>query len=298
MTPTESSVFDKVSRTRTPLANKVCLMNATPQISVIIPTYKPGAYLQECIESICQQTIAKEMFELIIVLNGCDKPYRSNINTFLAKCQGNINVRVLQTDQPGVSNARNMGIDEAQGEFICFIDDDDWVSANYLEELTNAAQDGADIVASNVLCYSDETRLYTEDYITRAFKRISSTSNIPILQARSFMSSSCCKIIRREKIGRKRFDCHFRIGEDSLFMATISNKAKNIHTSSPNAIYYRRIRKDSASRKPDIFQTHAKTYANLAVAYAKVLLSDYTHYNWLFFASRYLALLLHFIKHL
>ena len=72
-------------------------------VSVIIPTYKPGAYLQECIESICQQTIAKEVFELIIVLNGCDEPYRSNINTFLAKCQGNINVRVLQTDQPGVT---------------------------------------------------------------------------------------------------------------------------------------------------------------------------------------------------
>ena len=147
-------------------------------VSVIIPTYKPGAYLQECIESICQQTIAKEMFELIIVLNGCDEPYRSNINTFLAKCQGNINVRVLQTDQPGVSNARNMGIDEAQGEFICFIDDDDWISANYLEELINVAQDGADIVASNVLCFSDETGLYTEDYITRAFKRIISPSNI------------------------------------------------------------------------------------------------------------------------
>ena len=159
-------------------------------VSVIIPTYKPGAYLQECIESICQQTIAKGMFELIIVLNGCDEPYRSNINTFLAKCQGNINVRVLQTDQPGVSNARNMGIDEAQGEFICFIDDDDWVSANYLEELINVAQDGADIVASNVLCYSDETGLYTEDYITRAFKRIISPSKITILQARSFMSSS------------------------------------------------------------------------------------------------------------
>ena len=130
MTSTESSVSDKVSRTRTPLANKVCFMNATPQISVIIPTYKPGAYLQECIESIGQQTIAKEMFELIIVLNGCDEPYRSNINTLLDKCQGNINVRILQTDQPGVSNARNMSTDEAQGELICFLDDDEMVSAN------------------------------------------------------------------------------------------------------------------------------------------------------------------------
>ena len=77
-------------------------------VSVIIPTYKPGAYLQECIESICQQTIAKEVFELIIVLNGCDEPYRSNINTFLAKCQGNINVRVLETPGRSVCNTRTL----------------------------------------------------------------------------------------------------------------------------------------------------------------------------------------------
>ncbi|MDY5674135.1 MAG: glycosyltransferase family 2 protein [Bacteroidaceae bacterium] len=265
-------------------------------VSVIIPTYKPGAYLQECIESICQQTIAKEVFELIIVLNGCDEPYRSNINTFLAKCQGNINVRVLQTDQPGVSNARNMGIDEAQGEFICFIDDDDWVSANYLEELINVAQDGADIVASNVLCYSDETGLYTEDYITRAFKRISSPSNIPILQARSFMSSSCCKIIRREKIGCKRFDCHFRIGEDSLFMASISNKTKHISKSSPKAVYYRRLRKSSASRTTTSLSAHIKNACHLTSAYTRILMSDILHYNWLFFASRYVALLLNILR--
>ena len=209
--------------------------------------------MQECIESICQQTIAKEVFELIIVLNGCDEPYRSNINTFLAKCQGNINVRVLQTDQPGVSNARNMGIDEAQGEFICFIDDDDWISANYLEELINVAQDGADIVASNVLCFSDETGLYTEDYITRAFKRISSPSNIPILQARS------CK-------------------------------------SSPKAVYYRRLRKSSASRTTTSLSAHIKNACHLTSAYTRILMSDILHYNWLFFASRYVALLLNILR--
>ena len=48
------------------------------QISVVLPTYKPGAYIYD-IDSIDNQTLGKEMYELIIVLNGCNEPYKTNI---------------------------------------------------------------------------------------------------------------------------------------------------------------------------------------------------------------------------
>ncbi len=265
-------------------------------VSVIIPTYKPGTYLIECLESICQQTIAREKFELIIVLNGCNEPYLSSINSFLAKYQGVIDIHILQTDQPGVSNARNMGIEKAQGEFVCFIDDDDWVSPNYLEELTNTSRGGADIVASNVLCFSDTTGSLSEDYITKAFKRNKATGDIPLLLGRSFMSSSCCKIIRRRKIGNTRFDCNFRTGEDSLFMASISNRAKHLRKSSPEAVYYRRLRMNSASRTTTSLPSRIRSSCHLASAYTRILASDFWHYEWLFFASRYVALLLRVLR--
>ena len=84
-------------------------------ITVIIPTYKPQDYLKECIRSIAQQTLDKSRFELIIVLNGCNEPYRQNIQSWLQPYP-QMQVRLIQTDTPGVSNARNIGLDHAHGE--------------------------------------------------------------------------------------------------------------------------------------------------------------------------------------
>lgn len=265
------------------------------KVSIVIPTYKPGTYLWDCIDSIYKQSIGLEKFELLIVLNGCHEPYLKNIREYLASKKG-LNAELLQTDVPGVSNARNIGLTRVKGDYVCFIDDDDWISENYLRELMTVADNGADIVASNVACYSDETQELTEDYITRAFRDAPKNKDISILKARKFMSSSCCKIIRREKIGNTLFDCNFRLGEDSLFMASISCRIRSIRTSSTDAVYYRRLRKESASRTPRKLSERIRDSEHLAIAYTRILMSDCTHYNWLFFASRYVALLLHVFR--
>ncbi len=261
------------------------------QISIIVPTYKPDIYLWKCIDSIYRQTIGLENFELILVLNGCKEPYLTAIKDYLLNKEG-LDVKLLQTDKPGVSNARNIGLKEARGTYICFIDDDDWISNNYLKGLVDVSDRGADIVASNVTCYSEETLELSKDYIGNAFQRMENSTKIPIVKARKFMSSSCCKIIRRDKIGHTRFNCDFAMGEDSLFMASISNRTKNICTSAPDIIYYRRVRQQSASHRTQSLSTRVNNAIHLATAYTRILMSDCMHYNWIFFASRYAALLI------
>ncbi|MCF2604299.1 glycosyltransferase family 2 protein [Parabacteroides distasonis] len=54
------------------------------KIFVIIPTYKPQAYLWECLDSMVAQTFPKEEFEVILVLNGCTEPYKSDIERYIA----------------------------------------------------------------------------------------------------------------------------------------------------------------------------------------------------------------------
>ena len=103
-------------------------------ISVIIPTYKPQSYLWECLDSLRCQTFPVDNFEVLLILNGCRDPYQSQIEDYLLK-SGMTNVRIIQTDQAGVSNARNMGLDNAIGDYVAFVDDDDYVSPTYLEEL-------------------------------------------------------------------------------------------------------------------------------------------------------------------
>ena len=102
------------------------------KISVIIPTYKPQAYLWECLDSLVAQTFPKEDFEIVLVLNGCTEPWKSQIQEYIdAKMKG-MNVKFIHTEQGGVSNARNIALDAAQGEYVTFIDDDDYVSKTFL----------------------------------------------------------------------------------------------------------------------------------------------------------------------
>lgn len=264
-------------------------------VSVIIPTYKPKAYINECIDSVCRQTIGLDKIELIIVLNGCNEPYMQELCDY-ANGKNGLDVKLLQTDVPGVSNARNMGIDAASGKYLCFIDDDDWVSDCYLQKLVDAASEDADMVEANVLNYDEGQQTYSDDYLTKTFKRLYGKRSLRVMSARSFLSSSCCKIIHREAVGASRFDTEFAVGEDGLFMARISRSLKVMRCAASDAIYYRRMRRGSASRKNDSTMHRAVYYARLAWAYTRVWASDCLHYSLPFFASRYVALLLHVIR--
>ena len=257
-------------------------------ITVIIPSYKPQEYLKECIQSIAQQTLDKSQFELIIVLNGCDHPYHDRINTILQQYP-QLQAHVLQTEAPGVSNARNLGMEHAKGENICFIDDDDWISHNYLEYLLKAKTSDSCITVSNVQDYDEKNDLFHDDYITKAYNKFAHEGTAPLIKGRAFLSSACCKMIPSAIIGSKQFDTSFTTGEDSLFMAAISNHITSIKLAKDNAIYYRRERSGSASRSNQSIKTCFRELMKAWKAYTKIYLSDISHYNFIFFATRLAA---------
>ena len=104
------------------------------KITVIVPTYKPQSYLWECLDSIYNQTFSKSDYELILVLNGCNEPYNSQIKDWLSEHK-DLQVQYIQTNQGGVSNARNIAIDNARGEYVTFIDDDVFFSPANMKRL-------------------------------------------------------------------------------------------------------------------------------------------------------------------
>ena len=99
-----------------------------PAISIIVPVYNAEKYLRRCIDSILSQSFTD--FELILIDDGstdlspqiCDE-YASRDNR----------IKLIYKKNAGVSAARNDGLDIAQGEFITFVDSDDWVDERYLE---------------------------------------------------------------------------------------------------------------------------------------------------------------------
>lgn len=259
------------------------------KVSVIIPTYKPGPYFEECLESLSKQTLDREMFEIIIVLNGCDEPWHSQIKELIDKFLISFNVRFLQTDHGGVSNARNIAIDNARGEFITFIDDDDYVSPAYLEELLKHSS--RDCVAlTDAIYFDDESRelnLLNAHHLN--FLKNQNNTRLTLFGSRVFFNGPVMKLLHRDIIGERRFDVRFANGEDNLMMFNISDRINNICYTTNKAIYYRRIRANSATTKRR--RKHEKCINSLRIMgqYLKYLAERPFSYNLPFILSRFAA---------
>lgn len=225
----------------------------------------------------------------MLVLNGCDEPFYSQIKDWLGK-HCDLQVQFFQTDEGGVSNARNIALDNARGEYITFIDDDDLISPAYLEELYDKAT--PDTVS---LCYpyafndgEVEKQLpygITDAYCYYMDHRCTSLSS----KVRKYFSGPCMKLIPMSFIQGRRFDVRFRNGEDSLFMFLISDKIKKVSFTSKNAIYYRRYRLNSATTNKSNRISVVVNELRLVKMYSLIYFKAPCRYNLNFFLTRVLA---------
>lgn len=260
------------------------------KISVIIPTYKPMSYLWECLDSLAAQTFHKNEFEVVLVLNGCRDPYEDDIKKYIAG-HPELNINFFQTDQGGVSNARNMALDIAKGEYITFIDDDDYVSENYLEELY--CKVNRDVVTlARPVAFDDITGQVLNKYpIEMEFFRRKCNKKQAYYKAKKFFSGACMKLIHKDIIGHRRFNPAFKNGEDSLFMFLVSDRMKFVDFTSAQAIYYRRIRLNSAISNNRSFLYRLKNSSRMIIEYIKIYYSNYINYNEWFLFTRILGAL-------
>ena len=108
----------------------------TPKVSVIVPVYKAEKYLRKCVDSILAQTFRD--FEVLLVDDGSPDKSGEICDEYAGK---DPRVRVFHKENGGVSSARNKGIDEARGEWITFVDADDWLSLETFECLSTYFKD-------------------------------------------------------------------------------------------------------------------------------------------------------------
>lgn len=260
------------------------------KISVIIPTYKPQDYLWECLESLVAQTFPKEDFEVILVLNGCTEPYKSVIETYIADKMKGMNVNLIHTEVGGVSNARNLALDQVKGEFVTFIDDDDFVSPDYLRLLYEKA-DSETISICYPYAFEDGDADRQLSYsMTNVYEEMHSKSRISISsKVRKFFSGPWMKLIPMSFIQDRRFDVRFKNGEDSLFMFLISDRFKKYAFTNKKAVYYRRYREGSAVMRKRKRTELIKTGLHQIYLYCVYFSKSPFKYNWNFFFTRLLA---------
>ena len=259
--------------------------------SVIIPTYKPQQYLDKCLESLEKQTMDKDCFEVLVVLNGEKEPYHSTIQKKLDSYP--FSSQLIHTSTQGVSNARNIGLTHAKGKYVSFIDDDDCVSPSYLDELCKLAiKNPSAVIVSNVLTFREEDGMpLGKDYISKAYDHFSNQPSDSLFRKRKFLSSSCCKIIPMAIIKDRRFNTKLRLSEDAIFMFELSDKIRDVILASKSCIYYRRLRSNSASRKPVSFGQRLRNKTLLITIICGIYLKNPLQYNLLLFLSRIIAIL-------
>lgn len=255
-------------------------------ISVIVPTYKPQAYLWECLDSLCAQTFPKEKFEVVIVLNGCSEPYDSQIRSYL-QSRPDMNWHYVQTDAPGVSNARNIGLDEARGEYITFVDDDDLLSPSCLESL--AAVSSADCIG---ICrpqsFVEDIHNTVPNYQDGAYAKAKERSGGKAMGYRGaarLFAVPWMKLIHRSVIGDRRFNVRFRNGEDSIFMFLVSDRFGLVRFASEEAVYFRRIRKGGANLSMTV-RGRTRNSLRMMAAYTRIYLSRPSAYSLPFLLTR------------
>ncbi|MEE3484343.1 MAG: glycosyltransferase [Bacteroidales bacterium] len=187
----------------------------TPAISVIVPVYKAENYLHRCVDSILAQTFTD--FEVLLVDDG--SPDRSG-EICDEYAQKDDRVRVFHKENGGVSSARNVGIDNALGEYTIHADPDDWVEPNMLEELYKKAQEeDADMVFCDFYMNKPLKQTYKSQYPTSLY-------DIQLLR-KDFINklhgSTCNKLIRAKcyKQQNIRFNESIAFCEDKLFILEI-----------------------------------------------------------------------------
>ena len=199
-----------------------------PKISVIIPVYNVEKYLARCLDSVIAQTFSD--IEIICINDGSTDNSAEILSEYAKKDK---RIKIITQENSGLSIARNVGLEHISGQYVCFIDSDDWVDKNYLEVLFNLLSiSGADIAMAGMRlvngdCTSDNTtpNMVASDLGTKL-------NNFP-------NGSVCDKLFKTElfKANAIRFPCG-RYYEDNIILLKLALLSSAVAFTNSVSYYY------------------------------------------------------------
>lgn len=188
----------------------------TPKVSVIIPCYNIEQHLPKCIESILNQSF--DDFELLLINDGSTDDTKVVCESYAKQ---DSRIKVFHQKNAGVSAARNLGLQQATGDLLIFIDGDDYIKKDYIEQLVNNYVEGNWLICGminvrneNPICNKDFQNLLD----IHPERMISKSNFMNLLKYYSF-SSPCARIYSAKiiKDNSLKFDINVTYQEDLLF---------------------------------------------------------------------------------
>lgn len=213
------------------------------KVSIIVAAYNVEDYIEKCLKSIMNQTLKD--IELIVVNDGSKDNTLSKINSLASSDK---RIKVITTLNQGVSKARNTGLRSSMGEYVLFVDADDWLDKKALELLyNNGKKENSDLVCYDYIFEYESGKNVTHEEIN--FKAITGQEYLDLCLKSKVALSLWSKLIRRQLLTENEIICpeNIAFGEDmatSIHIACFCNKVSKVN----KALYYYLQRSTSVTK--------------------------------------------------
>lgn len=260
-----------------------------PLISVVVPVYKVQPYIRSCVDSLLAQTF--DNIEIILIDDGSPDDCGAICDEY-SLADGR--VRVIHKENGGLSRARNTGVEAARGEYVCFVDSDDYVSPDYCKTLFDML-DGTeyDFSFCGVCRFEDGTE--PECTVCERTYLVTNAEYVGMQLKRKTEFGVWNKLFRRELFGELRF-APGKINEDVIFSADLLKSLGNGAIGSEQQLYFYRMRNggivSETAKKGHPDRIYAGEYLLEAVRakspeYLDVALHYAVDYPWMFVDPMY-----------
>ena len=237
------------------------------KFSIIIPVYNIEKYIDETINSILSQKYTD--FELIVIDDGS----KDNSGKICDKYKKDAKVKIVHQQNAGVSAARNKGLELATGDYILFVDGDDYLEKNALSTISENLND------NDMVIYSFREKYIKKSYQKKVTENIKKENNYEVIKkvlSNQYGGYIFNKVFKKSIIDKRkiRFDRNIHMCEDMVFVLEYLQFSKDI-IFIPDMLYNYRMRKTSAVwQKNEKYMTIFEAYENIRKLLMKNNLSD------------------------
>lgn len=206
-------------------------MNTITKVSIVIPVYKAEPYIEDCVQSILQQTFTD--FELLLVDDGSPDNSGALCEELAAKDQ---RIKVFHKPNGGATSARKYGVEQATGEWIMFSDADDTMPNGALQDLWSHNDGNVDIVAGTILYKTKQSHIKTRT----EENTIPYDEYIHFLLNRQTYYGPCAKLVKSKLFEGFKWndDIDVFLHEDLLMLVELAAKSKGKIAVSNDYVHY------------------------------------------------------------
>lgn len=223
-------------------------------VSVVLATHLGENRITRALESLVRQTLAPDRFEVVMVLNGPPCGTDVLVAAFRERHPAH-QLRLVTTSQAGASNARNIGVMSARGTHLTFMDDDDYLSPEYLDVLLSGAEHGvvpvafiADVTEGEEI---EQLAGVPSNYVNDKLLPFAGQT-VPAEAVATILSPNVAKLVPTSVARAVAYSSSLRSGEDFVYWTQIYALTRfmaRVPETSSNAFYFRTVRDGSVSRQ-------------------------------------------------